>query len=80
MGRVWRLKLSEDERQLADTALLVAGHPAFENPTTRAVAGDAYYFLATPKLQPTTASGVGPLPENGRLMLLRAPLQPTVPK
>lgn len=77
-GRVWKLTLDEEERQLAGAELLEAANPLFKNPTTGAIAReggrDVYYFLANPQLQEAGNDGLGPWPEGGRFLLLRLPL------
>jgi len=76
-GRVWRVNLDKEEHELAGIELLEAGHPAFRNPTTGVVVGEDYLFLANPGLQRAIGGKLEPLPEGGRLKLLRLPLTPS---
>ncbi len=48
-GRVWRLPLSADGRELAGAEILETGRPDYDNPTTGTFADGAFYYLANPR-------------------------------
>lgn len=50
-GRVWALRLTRDGRGIESARLLDAGHPRYQGPTTGAVAGDRFLYLADAALQ-----------------------------
>ncbi|MFO7652844.1 MAG: hypothetical protein R6X25_03375 [Candidatus Krumholzibacteriia bacterium] len=75
-GRVWRLSLDAAGRRLLAAELLEAGHPAFRTPTTGAVAGDDFLFVANPFLQTDGRSPLGPPPPGEQHVVLRLPLLP----
>jgi len=62
-GRVVRVELDQNETRIASVEILEAGNPHFVNPTTGAVAGDRFLFLANPAADP-----------GARLLLLNLPL------
>lgn len=75
-GRVWLLRVDVAAKRV-DATLLLRGHPDFRNPTTGAIVGDEFRFVADPNLQkPDGVKGVTPLPEGRRghrLLTLKLP-------
>lgn len=55
-GRVWRLEVDRSARSVG-AKLLLRGHPDFRNPTTGAIAGNQFLFLADPNLQAAAPEG-----------------------
>ena len=50
-GRVWRLPLSADGRELTGAQILETGRSDYGNPTTGTFADGAFYYLANPRLR-----------------------------
>ncbi|MBK8322546.1 MAG: hypothetical protein IPL06_07320 [Betaproteobacteria bacterium] len=75
-GRVWSLEVDRAARRVG-AKLLLRGQPDFRNPTTGAIAGGRFLFLADPNLQGAApAGGVTPLPagrRGHRLLALELP-------
>ncbi len=56
-SRVWALTIDTAGRRVARADLLLRGHPDFLNPTTGAVAGTRFMFVADTKLQSAQPDG-----------------------
>jgi sugar lactone lactonase YvrE len=56
-ARIWSLTLDADATQVTDARVLLRGHVDFMNPTTGAIAGDRFVFVADPNLQHALPSG-----------------------
>lgn len=74
LGRIWQLTVRGNQLQ---TRLLLRGDPALLNPTTGAVAGDQFRFVADTKLQkPAPDGGISALPagrSGHRVLSVRLP-------
>jgi sugar lactone lactonase YvrE len=69
-GRVIRIHLNEDNR----VEILEAGNELFDLPTTGAVAGDAYFFIANPQIKSYDGSRLWPEERLKSPVMLRLPL------
>jgi sugar lactone lactonase YvrE len=56
-GRVVAVKLAADRGRILDVRALETAHPAFDLPTTGAVVGDSFYYIANSQLDHLDASG-----------------------
>lgn len=56
-GRVIAVKLAADRGRILDVRALETAHPAFDLPTTGAVVGDSFYYIANSQLDHLDASG-----------------------
>lgn len=65
-GRVWRFRVDADAGRIEALHLLLRQHPDLRNPTTGAVAGTRFLFVADPNLQTFSEGAVGPAPEGRR--------------
>lgn len=61
-GRVWALQLDADGRRLVSGRILDDDHPSYRGPTTGAIAGDRFLYLADASLQ-WGPRGIVPPPE-----------------
>jgi hypothetical protein len=66
-ARIWSLTLDADATRVTDARVLLRGHADFMNPTTGAIAGERFVFVADPNLQQALPSGeVSKLPAGRR--------------
>lgn len=74
-GRVWALQLDAGGRALTGATLLDDNHPALRGPTTGAIAGERFLYIANASLQ-LTDNEMHPAPEGKRHVIL-GPAMPT---
>lgn len=68
-GRVWAIELDAEGRGLASARILDDDHPRYRGPTTGAMAGDRFLYLADAFMQ-MGPSGLVPAPEGLRHAIL----------
>ncbi len=68
-GRVWALELDASGRELVGATLLDDNHPELGGPTTGAIAGERFLYLANASLQ-LTNNKMHPAPEGKRHVIL----------
>lgn len=74
LGRIVRYYLSEDMQRVERMETIDAHRPDFNIPTTGAVAGDAYYYIANSQLRSFRDGGIFPMNELRDVIMLRAKL------
>ena len=63
-ARIWSLTLDADAAAVSAAQVLLRGHADFRNPTTGAIAGNRFLFVADPNAQAALPTGgVTPLPD-----------------
>lgn len=72
-GRVWALELDAEGRRLVAARILDDDHPRYHGPTTGAVAGDRFLYLADAFMQ-MGPGGIVPAPAGRRHAILELPL------
>jgi sugar lactone lactonase YvrE len=68
-GRVWAIELDADGRRLVSARILDDDHPRYRGPTTGAMAGDRFLYLADAFMQ-MGAGGMVPAPDGLRHAIL----------
>lgn len=68
-GRIWALQLDVEGRAVTGATRLDDNHPRYKGPTTGAVAGDRFLYLANASLQ-ISGSTMGPAPAGARHVIL----------